>query len=105
MPTAASASVTNPPLTLLPKICPPFKRISDPCARIPAKGQFSGSMDQWRTTWSRLWPNSTPIIGVLMNDPCQETLEAACTVSFGDVKKCGTFHTHPGFIDGLTLSG
>ncbi|KAJ6043159.1 type I iterative polyketide synthase [Penicillium canescens] len=34
-----------------------------------------------------------------------ETLEAACTVSFGDVKKGGTFHTHPGFIDGLTQSG
>ncbi|GIC88991.1 type I polyketide synthase [Aspergillus udagawae] len=34
-----------------------------------------------------------------------ETLEAASMVSFGDVKKGGTFHTHPGFIDGLTQSG
>jgi hypothetical protein len=34
-----------------------------------------------------------------------ETLEAACTATFGDVKKGGTFHTHPGFIDGLTQSG
>ncbi|KAJ5150806.1 type I iterative polyketide synthase [Penicillium canariense] len=34
-----------------------------------------------------------------------ETLEAASMVSFGDVKKGGNFHTHPGFIDGLTQSG
>lgn len=34
-----------------------------------------------------------------------ETLEAASMVSFGDVKKGGTFHAHPGFIDGLTQSG
>ncbi|KAJ9400459.1 hypothetical protein DTO282F9_2646 [Paecilomyces variotii] len=34
-----------------------------------------------------------------------ETLEAACTVSFGNVKKEGVFHTHPGYIDGLTQSG
>ncbi|KAF7180566.1 hypothetical protein CNMCM7691_009857 [Aspergillus felis] len=34
-----------------------------------------------------------------------ETLEAASLVSFGDVKKGGNFHTHPGFIDGLTQSG
>lgn len=33
------------------------------------------------------------------------TLEASSKVSFGDVKKGGTFHTHPAFIDGLTQSG
>jgi iterative type I PKS product template protein len=34
-----------------------------------------------------------------------ENLEAACVVSFGEIKKGGTFHTHPGYIDGLTQSG
>jgi hypothetical protein len=34
-----------------------------------------------------------------------ENYEAACTVSFGQMKKGGTFHTHPGAIDGLTQSG
>ncbi|KAF2168849.1 hypothetical protein M409DRAFT_20864 [Zasmidium cellare ATCC 36951] len=31
--------------------------------------------------------------------------EAACTVSFGQMKHGGKFHTHPGAIDGLTQSG
>jgi len=34
-----------------------------------------------------------------------DTLEALCRISFGNVKKGGTFHTHPGYIDGLTQSG
>ena len=34
-----------------------------------------------------------------------DSLEAACTVSFGGIKKGGVFHTHPGYIDGLTQSG
>jgi hypothetical protein len=34
-----------------------------------------------------------------------ENLEAACIVSFGGIKKGGVFHTHPGYIDGLTQSG
>ena len=34
-----------------------------------------------------------------------DTLEASSKVSFDDVKKGGTFHTHPAFIDGLTQSG
>ncbi|KAH8585728.1 conidial yellow pigment biosynthesis polyketide synthase [Bisporella sp. PMI_857] len=34
-----------------------------------------------------------------------DTLEASSKVSFGEVKKGGTFHTHPAFIDGLTQSG
>lgn len=34
-----------------------------------------------------------------------ENYEAACTVSFGQMKQGGKFHTHPGAIDGLTQSG
>jgi hypothetical protein len=34
-----------------------------------------------------------------------DAYEAACTVSFGQMKKGGSFHTHPGAIDGLTQSG
>lgn len=34
-----------------------------------------------------------------------ENYEAGCTVSFGLMKQGGTFHTHPGAIDGLTQSG
>ncbi|OXV11266.1 hypothetical protein Egran_00973 [Elaphomyces granulatus] len=34
-----------------------------------------------------------------------ETLEVACHVNFSRMKKGGTFHTHPGALDGLTQSG
>ena len=34
-----------------------------------------------------------------------KALEAACTVSFGGMKKGGVFHCHPAYIDGLTQSG
>jgi hypothetical protein len=34
-----------------------------------------------------------------------DAYEAACVVSFGQMKKGGTFHVNPGAIDGLTQSG
>jgi iterative type I PKS product template protein len=34
-----------------------------------------------------------------------DTMEALCSINFGTVKKGGIFHTHPGYIDGLTQSG
>lgn len=34
-----------------------------------------------------------------------DSYEAVCRVSFGQIKKGGTFHINPGAVDGLTQSG
>jgi len=53
-------------------------------------------------TLAKFHPDYRAIEEVILDS---KALEASTLVNFADVKKGGTFNTHPAFIDGLTQSG